>query len=137
MIFDQRMNNIMEKIGVHTDVSRVYIFENSADGLQSNNTYEWCNVGVTPQKDELQNVPYEIIPSWKKQLLGEGRVYSEDISDMPEDLKLILEPQEIKSIVVYPLFKMGEFFGFIGFDECTRNKKWSKSELEFLRTVSG
>ena len=135
--FSQRMGIILEKVGRHTDVSRVYVFENSEDGTECNNTYEWCNEGIIPQIDELQNIPYSMVPSWRKMFEEYGRAYSEDISTLPEDLRLVLEPQGIKSIVVYPLYLMGEFYGFIGFDECTKNKKWPKTELEFLRTISG
>ncbi len=70
-------------------------------------------------------------------LFDKGCVFSENISELPDDLRAILEPQEIKSIIVYPLFVQGAFFGFIGFDECIRFKYWSKSELELLRTFSG
>ncbi|MCF8381298.1 MAG: PAS domain-containing protein [Bacteroidales bacterium] len=135
--FGKRINTILEKIGTHTEVSRVYVFEDLADGLATSNTYEWCNADIPHQKDDLQEIPYEIIPSWKEILLNQGRVYSENIYELPEDLVSILEPQEIKSIIVYPLFVQGSFFGFIGFDECKRHKHWSKSELELLRTVSG
>jgi signal transduction histidine kinase len=31
---------------------------------------------------------------------------------------------------------MGNFFGFIGFDECSSYRKWTKSEIELLRTIS-
>jgi PAS domain S-box-containing protein len=135
--FDKRINVILEKIGTHTGVSRVYVFEDIEGGLATCNTFEWCNINITPQIQELQYVAYDSIPSWKKILLENGRVYSEDISALPDDLKAILEPQEIKSIIVYPLFVSGLFFGFIGFDECIRKKEWSKSELELLRTFSG
>lgn len=135
--FGKRINTVLEKIGTHIDISRVYIFEDSPDGLTTSNTFEWCKKEIKPQIDELQDIPYELIPSWKKFLLEEGKVFSEDISNLPQDLRNILEPQDIKSIVVYPLFVRGEFFGFIGFDECKRFKKWTRSELELLRTVSG
>jgi|WetSurMetagenome_2_1015567.scaffolds.fasta_scaffold00014_54 PAS domain S-box-containing protein len=135
--FDKRINTVLSKIGQHTGVSRVYIFEDSPDGITTSNTFEWVNEGIRPQIDELQDIPYEIIPSWKKLLSEAGCVFSENIADLPEDLVKILEPQEIKSILVYPLYIRGLFFGFIGFDECKRFKKWSKSELELLRTVSG
>jgi PAS domain S-box-containing protein len=136
--FEKRINAILKKIGTHTNVSRVYIFEDLNDGILTSNTHEWCNTDILPQIDELQNISYENdIPSWKKYLLEEGRVYSENISELPEDLRVILEPQGIKSIIVYPLFVQGSFFGFIGFDECIRNQNWSKAELELLRTVSG
>ena len=136
-LFEDRINIVLSKIGNHTGVSRVYIFEDDEGGLSTSNTFEWSNTEITPQKDELQGVPYELIPSWKKILLKEGRVYSENIKQLPSDLVDILEPQDIKSIVVYPLFVNGSYFGFIGFDECNRDISWPKSQLELLKTVSG
>jgi PAS domain S-box-containing protein len=135
--FDSQIDTILTKIGEHTEVSRVYIFENTPDGLETNNSFEWCNTGITSQKEKLQGIPYETIPSWRKILLDEGRVFSENISDLPGDLRKILEPQNIKSLIVYPLYIKKQFSGFIGFDECVRYKKWDTSELELLRTVSG
>jgi len=136
-VFENQINTVIQKIGQHTDVSRVYIFEDDQSGLLTNNTFEWCNTGIVPQMNELQEIPYEVIPSWRKFLDEKGRVYSENIFELPQDLINILEPQGIKSIIVYPLYLNGKFKGFIGFDECVRNKHWSRSELELLRTVSG
>ena len=135
--FDEKINPILQKVGEHTQVSRVYIFEDSPDGNSTSNTFEWCNKDIAAQIDELQGIPYEMIPSWRKILLQKGRVYSEDITELPEDVRAILEPQNIKSIIVYPLFVRERFFGFIGFDECVRHKKWDKSELELLKTITG
>lgn len=135
--FEKRINNTLKKIGQHTDVSRVYIFEDTSEGLETNNTFEWCNTGIEPQIEQLQEVPYEIIPSWKAILIEKGLVYSENISELPQDIRNVLEPQRILSIVVYPLFKNGRFFGFVGFDECTKIRKWERSELELLKTISG
>ncbi len=135
--FKNIINSILEKIGHHIGVSRVYIFEDTQEGILTSNTYEWCNIDVESQMNELQEIPYDYIPSWKPMLLKEGRVYSENIRELPQDLIDILEPQNIKSIIVYPLYVQGKFLGFIGFDECLRIKKWNKSELELLRTISG
>jgi PAS domain S-box-containing protein len=135
--FDLVVDNVLQKIGQHSNVSRVYVFEDTADSLFCNNTYEWCNTKIVPQINELQKVPYEIIPSWKKFLLDDGLVFSENIQDLPEDLRAILEPQEVKSIIVFPLFVMGGYYGFIGFDDCVNNREWSKTELELLRSFSG
>ncbi len=134
--FDNKTKDALRIIGEHTQVSRVYIFENSTDGEKTNNTYEWCNVNIEPQIDELQEIPYEIIPSWKKILLEKGIIYSENITELPEDIRIFLEPQLVKAIIVLPLYIDNRFFGFIGFDECTVNRKWTKSEIELLRTIS-
>ncbi len=135
--FKTKINNVLHILGDNTDVSRVYIFEDNPDGLSTNNTFEWCNSDIEPQIDNLQNIPYEIIPSWRKIIEEKGLIFSQDIHSLPNDLREILVPQGILSIVVYPLYIKGAFFGFIGFDECKRKREWSKTELHLLRTISG
>lgn len=134
--FEEKTNEALQIIGEHTNVSRVYIFEDSPDGSTTSNTFEWCNKGIVPQINELQDIPYSIIPSWKSMLTDPGIVYSENIIELPEDVKAVLEPQNILSIVVLPLLIEGKIFGFIGFDECVVHRAWSKSEIELLRTIS-
>ena len=130
------LNSILKIVGEHTGVSRVYIFENDSSNQITSNTYEWCNEFITPQIELLQNTPYEIIPSWKELLINNGFIFSENISELPQDIRDVLEPQEIKSILIYPITVDGNFYGFIGFDECKRNKIWEKEELALLKTVS-
>jgi PAS domain S-box-containing protein len=135
--FDSRINFVLNQIGKHLNVSRVYVFENTENYAYCSNTYEWCNNNVIPKINELQNIPYEIIPSFKPLLVEHGFIYSDDISLLPDDLKAVLEPQDIKSLIIYPLYVNGFYYGYIGFDECFTNKKWSKLELELLKTISG
>lgn len=130
------LNSILKILGEHTGVSRVYIFENDSSNQITSNTYEWCNEFITPQIELLQNTPYEIIPSWKELLINNGFIFSENISELPQDIRDVLEPQVIKSILIYPITVEGNFYGFIGFDECKRNKIWEKEELALLKTVS-
>jgi PAS domain S-box-containing protein len=130
------LNEVLRLVGEHTDVSRVYIFEDFNNGQTTSNTYEWCNEGIDPQIDELQDFPYEIIPSWKKFLNNEGRIFSRDIKELPQDIYEVLSPQGIKSILIYPLIVEKSFFGFIGFDECVKNKYWAEDEIDLLRTIS-
>lgn len=132
----QKFDETLKMLGDHTQVSRVYIFEDDAGGYSTSNTYEWCNKGINPQKEELQLVPYDLIPSWKKILKEQGMVFSTCIDELPEDLVQILAPQAIKSILVLPLYVEGEFMGFIGFDECTVNRRWEHDETELLRTIA-
>ncbi|MFN6037272.1 MAG: PAS domain S-box protein, partial [Bacteroidota bacterium] len=135
--FSGILNSVLNKVGNHTGVSRVYIFENIDSGNACNNTFEWCNNGVEPQLENLQGIPYEAIPYWKNELTTTGYIFSENIAELPKEVREILEPQEIKSILVFPLKVKGEFYGFIGFDECVRYKKWSKSEFALIKAFSG
>ncbi|MCF8303894.1 MAG: PAS domain S-box protein [Bacteroidales bacterium] len=134
--FEENINRALQLVGTHTEVSRVYIFEDSADGKYTSNTFEWCNTGIESQIENLQGIPYSTIPSWKKILKEEGHIHARDIKMLPEDIKVILEPQGILSLLVIPLEIKGGFFGFIGFDDCERARKWDDSEINLLKTVS-
>lgn len=135
--FERSIQLVLEALLHHTQVSRIYIFENVDNGLACSNTFEVCNTGIEPQINNLNYVPYEVVPYWEVTLREKGVIFSENISELPADVREILEPQEIKSILVYPIYVNGENFGFIGFDECVEYKHWKKSDLELLRAVSG
>jgi len=133
---DYILGYVLRIIGEHIKVSRVYIFENSEDNKFTNNTFEWCSEGVKAQKPYLQNVPLVDLVDWWDMLKYDGRIFAEDISCLPRKIREILEPQNIKSILAYPLISQNEIFGFIGFDECNSSKMWSESEVQLLRTIS-
>ncbi len=134
--FYNKLPSILALMGKHTGVSRVYIFEDADDGASTSNTFEWCNSGIEPQIDNLKNIPYELIYSWKKLLIENGRIFAKNINELPEEIYLMLEPQRIKSILIFPLYADGNFIGFIGFDECTRHKEWRRDELDLLYLIS-
>lgn len=134
--FENHVQKAFMLIGKFLQVSRIYIFEDFNEGALTKNTFEWCNDNIEPQIDNLQEVPYEIIPSWKKIIEKNGVIFSQNIFELPEDLIIILEPQGIKSILVSPINIKKQFFGFIGFDECESNRKWNNNEVELLRTFS-
>lgn len=130
------LDEMLEILGKHTGVSRVYIFEDTRDGLSCSNTFEWCNEGILPQKEMLQEIPWEVIPSWRKMLEDPGIIFSKDIREFPDDIYDVLEPQNIKSLLVYPLRAKDNLMGFIGFDECIRNKEWTDDEKDLLKLLS-
>ncbi len=124
-------------IGLHFNVSRVYIFENNEDNSACSNTFEWCNTGIRPEMDNLQDVSYETdIPGWP-QLFGEsGILYCTDISQLSDTARAVLEPQSIKSLLQCAILEEGVFRGFIGFDECTANHLWTQGQVALLRKLA-
>lgn len=134
--YQEQLQEILAILGTHTGVSRVYIFENDAENRTTSNTVEWCNEGISPQISALQQVPYEIIPSWKNMLENEGRVLCHNIQLLPKDVYDILQPQGIQSILVYAFRAGSKFTGFMGFDECTHQKVWQEDELDLLKTIT-
>lgn len=135
--FSNQINNILNIIGHYTQVSRTYIFIDNENSTYTSNEFEWCNVEIPPQIDDLQNIPYEMIPSWRKILINNGVLFSQNIYELPQDIINILAPQNILSIIVYPLFINNKLRGFIGFDECKNNRVWNEEDLNLLATISG
>ena len=134
--FDKRINEILADIGKSVDVSRIYIFLNDSEEIVSN-TFEWCSEGIIPQIQNLQKVSCKSMPSFNRMLRTDGYICSEDINNLPQDMRDTLKLQEIKAIVAYPLIIKKEMIGFIGFDECRYKHQWKEEELEILKTISG
>jgi len=134
--FDDIINTVLRLIGLHSNVSRVYIFENTPDEQFTSNTFEWLNDGIEGKKAELQMLPFDQVPSWKKMISREGRIFSENIQNLPQDIINILVPLKVKSILAYPLYLQNHLWGFVGFDECQQNKVWTEEEISLLLTVT-
>ncbi|MCF8302218.1 MAG: response regulator [Bacteroidales bacterium] len=138
---DQSLPKVLAEIGQSANVSRTYIFENQHHqdkGLCMHQLYEWTAEGITPQIDnsELQELPYNIASPVLGEKLSKGDIYFGDVNNMAQEEKDFLEPQGIKSILVVPIFIEQTWWGFVGFDECTENRKWSNAEIEALKLVA-
>ncbi len=133
---------VLARLGTTVDVSRVYLFENHLDDAGravTRQRFEWTAEGVTPQIDNpaLQNFPWEEggFTRWQQEL-GAGRPIAGLVSQMPEFERLVLEAQQIRSIVVVPVFVSGHWWGFLGFDECSRERQWSPEEVDTLMAAA-
>ncbi len=132
----------LTEIGKAVEADRVYIFENHYDSenekVLMSQRYEWCSERAIPQIDnsELINLPYEpLFKRWYDELSHGGNIFGL-IKDFPEIERPILESQEIKSILVVPIFVSGRFWGFIGFDDCHSERTWSESEISVLNAIA-
>lgn len=135
------INTMLAYLGKATEVSRVYIFANHQDDhgtLCMSQKYEWCTPGVTPQIDnpELQNLSYqEFFERWVE-MLSRGKAIYGNVSSFPQAERDILEPQDILFLVVVPIFCGDDWWGFIGFDECERERYWSELDIRALNAVA-
>lgn len=133
---DRVIQLILEIVGKRFDVSRAYVFENSEDGVYSTNTYEWCNDGIVPQKDMLQNFPYEEVAGYQELFKDNSVFYCRDIHCLTPAQTALFESQGIQSTLQCAIIEEGTFRGFVGFDECTGKRMWTKEEIGTLSLVS-
>lgn len=134
---DASIDQLLALVGKQTNVSRVYVFENSPDNRYCSNTFEWCNGGIVPEKDNLQNISYETdIPGFEQNFNENDIFYCPDIEELPRNLYEILAPQGIKSILHCAIRDNGVFRGYIGFDDCVSNRYWTKDQIDLLAYFS-
>lgn len=109
---------LLEYLGQSLCSDRVYIFEETEQETFQN-TYEWCADGVTPQKENLQDVSYQVVSLWYQKFLRDENVIIKSLESIREKDKAVyeyLEPQNIHSLVVSPLVREGKIIGFYGVD---------------------
>lgn len=134
---EKTVEELLAYIGKQLNVSRVYIFENSEDNTACSNTFEWCNEGISPEIDSLQNLSYtEDIPGWHELFDERGTFYCSDINGLAPHFREILEPQGIRSMLQCAIMDGGVFRGYVGFDECTRNRMWNQEQINLLQFFS-
>jgi len=129
------INQSLAELSAFVNADRGYIFE--YDWLQQicNNIYEWCADGITPQIDELQGVPVNMIPWWiNKHRNGEALSIPDVFAlDETDGVRQILEPQEIKSLLTVPMMDGdSSCIGFIGFDSVRSHHVYSEKETNLL-----
>jgi PAS domain S-box-containing protein len=131
----------LQLMGETVGVDRTYFFKNFTDpdtGQKfTQQIIEWTNNMVSPQIENpiFQAIPIEEYPITLKEVL-KGRPFIIDTKNSEGNLKYILEIQDIKSFILMPIFVNENFYGFIGFDDCTTERVWSEDEISFLASVT-
>lgn len=136
--YQKLISKSLELIGNVVKADRVYIFKYDWTESTCSNTFEWCSSGITPQIEVLQRIPLGNIIDWvNAHIVGEV-IFIPDVEllDPESSVRLILEPQEVKSLLSLPMIFNNACYGFIGFDSVREKHIYSKNELEVLSGLS-
>ncbi|WP_159518061.1 PAS domain S-box protein [Sunxiuqinia indica] len=137
---DPIITEALGKIGQFMLVDRVFIFQLAQDGAIMNNTHEWCNTDITPEIDNLQELPTDVFPWLIKRMQQRQIIQYQDISELPaeaEQEKEILQAQQIISVLVLPLFFESQLRGFVGFNSVKASKQWEEDDINSLKSLTG
>jgi signal transduction histidine kinase len=133
---------VLRKIGDAAGVSRAYLFENFRDAeghLCCALRHEWAARGIAPQISNPALRRFRYIEGGFGRccaLLGRNQIYSGIVSQMGERERAILEPQDIRSLVLIPVFVEGAWWGAMGLDDCVRERGWTQAEEGSLRAAA-
>lgn len=128
-------------LGEAVKVDRVYLFENGvADNkLITSQRLEWNSGVVAPQinNPDLQNLPLELFEEFIV-CLSQKEPFNAIVRELPDGsiIKDALAVQDIKSILIFPIFHKETFWGFVGYDDCTIERIWKDAEITILKSFS-
>jgi len=132
------INDSLKTLGKFVNADRAYIFKYDFIKGATDNTFEWCEENITPQIEELQNIPVDAIPDWVKAHQSGNTMNIPNVQELPQDsgIREILDPQDIKSIVTLPMMDGNECLGFVGFDAVKDYRIWSEKEISLLKVFA-
>jgi PAS domain S-box-containing protein len=151
--WEQGIEEVLERLGEATEASRVYVFENytGEDGkLWNRQRCKWQVPGVPagfpaesgeswvtdfPYRDDGSG-RWEDFGRWEE-ILGRGEPVYGNTRDFPENERpALVETLGIRSMIVVPIFVNEEWWGFIGFDDCFKEREWSVAEIDALKAAA-
>jgi two-component system, cell cycle sensor histidine kinase and response regulator CckA len=139
---DEAMADLMRVLGEATGASRAYVFENVVgDGAAplATRRVHWSTPGweTTVDDPRFGHVhPAPHFPRWAE-LMELGEVINSIVCDLPADERDTLAVVECLSIMAVPVFVEAAWWGFIGFEDCERERDWSSAETDALRAAAG
>jgi PAS domain S-box-containing protein len=150
---ERGMEEVLRQLGQATQTSRVYVFRNytGEDGrLWNTQLHKWVAPGVPHgvpagrDGSPITDFPYRATRSdpWTdfgrwEEILGRGEPMYGNTRDFPEHERPFLAGTlGIRSMILVPIFVEGAWWGFIGFDDCVKEREWSAAEIDALKAAA-
>jgi PAS domain S-box-containing protein len=138
----EALDECLGVFGEVIDADRVYYFENDLSGQPGEETtsikIEWVREGIKPEIENPMHdkIQFNDIRSFIDPL-SEKKPFNKIVKEITDkDFQQLLMGQEILSLLALPVFTDKKFRGFIGFDDCSKERVWSDEEISFLQTIS-
>jgi diguanylate cyclase (GGDEF)-like protein/PAS domain S-box-containing protein len=134
----EAIDDAISRLGSFCGVDRTYVFSFHSKGRMSN-THEWCAESITPEIENLQDIPTSLIEFWLPRLASGEPVEVPHIKLLSDDRKAereLLEEQGIQSLLVVPMLNAGELFGFVGFDSVRSTRRFTDGERHLLTSIA-
>lgn len=140
---DQSLPLVLAALGQAIDVDRAYCFKDhphpGTGEPAATQLHEWTRTPDLAEIDnpQLQDMLYSDmgLTRWHRMFQERNSIQS-IIRELPAEERVIMEEQNILSIAVFPVRVAGELWGFIGFDDCRTERRWSLGELAAVEVAA-
>ena len=137
--FDNRLQKGLEILVNATNVERVHIWRcesNTREGFYCKVIYVCVNgvehaTAISEVRAKSSFDPE--IPDWIQILMAGTEIHGTK-EEMPPQLKSLLVQIGVESVFLIPVIIQNSFWGFFGFDSCSKGRKFNEFEVNILRT---
>lgn len=140
--WERSIHKVLERLGAASGVSRITVVQNHQ---RQNGEYlmqprfSWIDprAGGSIETPLPEGLPYRAagLARWET-VLAHGECLSGVAREFPPQERRFLMDQEIASILLAPLFAGRQWWGFIGFEESVRERRWTRTEVDALRAAA-
>jgi PAS domain S-box-containing protein len=132
---------VLETFGVAAGASRAYLCRNvdGPDGRARMELHsEWSAPGAPPRPRDGDPRPTYEDPAMRElaAALAAKRPFHRVAGDLAPGEQARMRVQGILSLAVVPMFVGEQWWGFMGFDDCARGRRWTHAELEALMAAA-
>lgn len=132
------INDALAALGEFSHADRAYVFQFNQELTEMSNSHEWVRHGVTPHKDDLQNIPRNALPYFY-QSMQKNLIFSvSDVSQLPPEAqaeKQEFDREDIRSVLCCAMRSGDKLIGFVGCDMVSRTRNWTSNDLRRLKLV--
>lgn len=136
------INKVLSLLGEATEVDRVYIFKNhysQGGDFSMSQVFEWVKGNITPQLDfeVLQDLSWSYFPELLEALQENQPVHDFVENSTNKLFQETMQEQGILSFLFVPIFSGNRFWGYIGFDNCSKDELFKPEQVAALHAFAG
>lgn len=140
------VSEFLARLGRATEMSRVTLFEihPGAEGhLVQSCRHDWAEEGLEPLCNDPRNHNMALADDGPPGSLGDwslrrqrGEVVQARLKDLTGLTREVFLRHGTLSFLSVPIHAGGQWWGFLGFDDCRSQREWSSAEVGVLRTAA-
>lgn len=134
--FEGQIANALKTTGTQIQLDRIYIFETNANNDAINTRFVWCAENAQLNTEQFRRSIHNLRSDYPHLLHLDKQLIAPDLNGLEPQLAQVFREQGTKSVLALPLFVCNSYFGFIGFDTCSRYKDWEEGEINLLQTIT-
>lgn len=135
---DYAINHILHEIGKFYDLSRITVFDNNNSNLASYLPFEWVNKGITAISSYQGKSSKPFMKVYHDSNHQNGVFFFTDITkvQVSEELMHFYKTVGTKALIQCAVYDGGRYFGVISYEDCVAARKWTKTEIDTLYTLT-